>query len=120
VPAAPYRINTVANMKEIDKIALKRFQMAARHQILCVNKAKRLNPHESITHVGGANADGTRWKMTEGNAINGIESMKSEFYVHVNEINVDVIVATHNGHKYIKTLNDGVGPDNLLRLPECH
>jgi hypothetical protein len=30
-----------------------------------------------------------------------------------------VIVAVHNGHKYIKTKADGIQPDNLLSLPEC-
>jgi hypothetical protein len=32
---------------------------------------------------------------------------------------VNVIVATHNGNKYIKTEADGIHPDNLLALPEC-
>jgi hypothetical protein len=32
---------------------------------------------------------------------------------------VEVIVATHNGKKYIKTEADGPHPNNLLALPEC-
>jgi hypothetical protein len=31
----------------------------------------------------------------------------------------EVIIATHLGHKYLKTTADGVHPDNLLALPEC-
>ena len=31
----------------------------------------------------------------------------------------DVIVATRNGHKYLKTEADYDTPDNLLSLPEC-
>ena len=31
----------------------------------------------------------------------------------------NVIVAVHNGNKYIKTENDGLHPNNLLALPEC-
>lgn len=32
---------------------------------------------------------------------------------------VKVIIATHNGHEYVKTQNDGIQPDNLLAKPEC-
>jgi hypothetical protein len=27
--------------------------MASRHEISCINKSDRFNPHERITHVGG-------------------------------------------------------------------
>ncbi len=37
--------------------------MADRHQILCVNKSDRDNPHERITHIGGKNGDGSRWNL---------------------------------------------------------
>jgi hypothetical protein len=46
--------------------------MADRHQILCVNKSDRYNPHERITHIGGKNANGTRWHITQEAAIAGI------------------------------------------------
>lgn len=32
---------------------------------------------------------------------------------------VKLIVATHNGHEYVKTENYGIQPDNLLAKPEC-
>ncbi len=53
--------------------------MADRHQVLCVNKSDRPNPHERITHIGGKNGDSTRWSLTQQDAIGGIESGKWAF-----------------------------------------
>jgi hypothetical protein len=94
--------------------------MATRHQITCVNKSNRTDPHERITHVGGKNQDGTNWRITQEEAIQGIQGGKWQFYVAKGGHSVDVIVATSRfGNKYIKTENDGDQPDNLLSLPEC-
>lgn len=94
--------------------------MAQDVQIKCINKSDRYNPHERITHVGGTNPDGTRWKLTQEAAIAGIEAGKWNFYVSVGGRTVRVIVArSAAGHKYLKTENDGEQPNNLLSLPEC-
>jgi hypothetical protein len=94
--------------------------MAARLEVLCVNKSDRYNPHERIRYIGGKNADGTRWKLGETDAIAGIEEGKWEFYVAKGGHVVNVIIAVSPyGNKYLKTTADGDQPDNLLSLPEC-
>lgn len=93
--------------------------MAKRARIRCINKTDRLNPHERIRNVGGINSDNSRWKVSQQQTIEKIESGECEFYVSEGGHTVDVIVATHKGNKYIKTTADGLHPDNLLALPEC-
>ena len=94
--------------------------MAVKVQIQCINKTPRQNPHERISHVGGVNPDGTRWKLTLDEAIRGVEAGKWDFFVKVAGKEVKVIVAkSAAGHKYLKTENDGEQPNNLLSLPEC-
>ena len=92
----------------------------SRHQVTCITKrGTHYSAHERISFIGGVNADNTRWKLSEDEAIKSIENGKYEFYVSVNGRTVDVIVATHNGRKYLKTRADDYSPNNLLSLPDC-
>ncbi|CAG0946251.1 hypothetical protein ANRL1_02869 [Anaerolineae bacterium] len=94
--------------------------MATRVEIQCVKKSDRMNPHERITHVGGRNHDGTSWKLTQEQAIQGIENNEWSFFVRQAGQVVNVVVETSRyGHKYLKTVADGEQPNNLLSLPEC-
>ena len=95
--------------------------MATSLRIRCIHKRERQNPGEHITHIGGINSDMTRWKLTEENAIAGIESDKWTFYVERPEGHrIGVIIArSPHGRKYLKTIADGEVPNNLLSLTEC-
>ena len=60
---------------------------------MCINKSDRQNPHERIRNVGGVNAGGTRWRLSEDEAIRGIEAGKWDFYTHVDGRTADVMLS---------------------------
>ena len=93
--------------------------MATRVEIGCINKSDRFNPHERILNVGGVNTDGTRWKLSQTEAIHYIVQDTYLFYVNRGGNMVYVVIASQYGWKYLKTTADGEQPDNLLSLPEC-
>jgi hypothetical protein len=75
--------------------------MASKHQVTCINKSDRFNPHERIRAIGGLNPDGTNWKLSQQDAIRGIEAGTWAFYVSVKGRTVNIIVAISRfGHKY--------------------
>jgi len=88
--------------------------------ISCVSKkASHYDAHERIAGVGGLNDDNSRWKMGVFDVINAIEQKRIQFQVSIGGKMVPLVVAVHNGIKYLKTATDGYSPDNLLHLPEC-
>ena len=94
--------------------------MADNVQITCINKQSRQSPYERISHVGGVNRDGTRWRLSLSDAIKGMEDGKWKFYVSVGGHSVWVVIGiSPHGNKYLRTQSDSDTPDNLLSLLEC-
>lgn len=88
-------------------------------QVTCIKKQDHFDPRRRITAIGGQYLNGARWTMSEDDAIRAIENRTESFFVSVKGQTADVIVAIHEGRKYLKTRPDGEIPDNLLSLPEC-
>lgn len=94
--------------------------MATPVQVSCIVKDDRYSAYERIQYIGGSNPDGTRWKLSVGQAIADIEAGKYAFYVErPRGDRVRVVVAVRNGKKYLRTEADGDEPNNLLSLPTC-
>ena len=88
-------------------------------QVTCITKrGDHYDPHERIQGIGGGTVF-ARWWRAEDDAIRDIEQDSLAYYTNVSGRTAWLIVATHNGRKYLKTQEDGYRPDNLLSLPEC-
>ncbi len=87
-------------------------------KISYVAKTDNNQPHEIIKEVGGINNNGTKWRFTQQQIINDIESGEYQYYVSVDNQPVRVIIGkAPSGAKYLKTEKDGEKPDNILDLP---
>ena len=91
-------------------------------QVSCIRKRDRQNPHERIEGLGGMHAS-KRWYMVEEEIISELEkpdiTRRWNFYTSVYGRTAWVMVAVHNGRKYLRTTADTTTQNNLLSLPEC-
>ncbi len=91
----------------------------ARFQVVCITKrGGHYNPHERISHLGIRTAQG-RSVYTQEQIISWVESRQHTFFVANAGRTAEVVVATRNGRKYLKTTADGADPSNLLSRPDC-
>jgi hypothetical protein len=87
---------------------------------MCINKPDRYDYYRHITHIGGVNPDGSKWHLSEEEAIAGIRRGEWTFYVEGGGRTVWVTIEKGpSGREYLKTEPDGYREDNLLSLPEC-
>jgi len=91
-----------------------------RYLISSVTRSDRLNHDRRIRAIGGVNPDGAHWRLSEAEAIAGIEAGSWSFYLDRDGRELPVIVAVSKyGSKYIKGAGDALHPESLLALPEC-
>jgi hypothetical protein len=91
--------------------------MAGDFQVTCiVKRGGHFNPHERIEALGNSAGN---WMLSESEMIRRVETGAESFYTMVNGRRADIIVAVHEGRKYLKTTADGYAPNNLLNLAEC-
>ena len=89
-------------------------------RIQCITKDNGGNPYERITHVGGINPDGSRWRITQLEATDGIRIGRYQFWVKLDGHSLWVVAAkSATGFTFLKAETDGDEPNGLLRLPEC-
>jgi hypothetical protein len=95
--------------------------MARRFRIRCIVKTDRTSPYERIHAIGGVNPDGSRWTLTQDQAISQIEAGASLLYVEsAVGHRFDLVVAMDAyAHKYLKTALAVAQPVKLLSLPNC-
>lgn len=83
-------------------------------RVTCINKQPRMNIHESITHLGGA-----EWRWTLQQVIDSIKGGANNFFTLIDGKRVYIAVVKGPNGEYLRTHADGKWNDNLLTLPEC-
>ena len=96
-------------------------KMARHPHIRCTVKTDRTSAHERIRAIGGFSPDGSRWTLTQHQAISQMEDGTSVFYIETPcGQRSDLIVATDaHPDKYLKTISDREQLEALLSLPNC-
>jgi hypothetical protein len=87
--------------------------------VKCSEKSREFGEDYEVKAISGPMPDGSSWTSTQSEAIADIEAGKEIFYVQLEGTIAFVIVAIHNGVKYLKTQLDPDVPIVLLALPDC-
>lgn len=87
-----------------------------RRVISTVGRAYSRDPFERVASIGGINADHTRWSLSQPAAIALIEKGTDEFFFHIGDQRVRVVVLTHGGEKYLQSEREKTHPDDLLNV----
>lgn len=95
--------------------------MPERHRVRCVTTGEGADPEERIVRIGGTNTVGVNWRLTQDEAIAGIEGGRWDFFVVQRQGRaLDVVVAkAPSGRKYLSVAGDGDDRTPLLALPAC-
>ena len=85
----------------------------------CVARAGRRPADDRIIGIGGVAPDGSRWRLTEDDAVAAMERGRRFYVEQPKGHRVDLVVVPGFGRKHIRTEADRRGPGLLLDLPEC-
>ena len=88
-------------------------------QVMCVQRRHHSNPCERIVAIGGVRHDGSRWHLTELQAITAIKTGAAHFFVPAAGRTTRIVVDHQKAREYLKTQDDGEAPEGLLDLPDC-
>jgi hypothetical protein len=92
-------------------------------QVSCIIKhPTHYDPHTRIKELGGMH-NGQYWHLPEATIITELEkplaTRRWNFFTNVNDHRVSVVIAEHEGRKYLKTQPDKHPENNLLNLADC-
>jgi hypothetical protein len=87
--------------------------------VSCAEKANGSDPYLEVTAIGGQGRDGSHWHRAISEAIAEVEKGLQTYYVIVNGITPNLVVADRAGKKYLKAPFDPGVPATLLSLPGC-
>jgi hypothetical protein len=90
-------------------------------RIRCIVKSDRTDAHQRVRAICGLKPDASHWTLTHGDAVSQIEDGTSVFYIErTGGRRLEVVVAMDlRAHKYLKTVEDEIQPEELLYLPSC-
>lgn len=91
-------------------------------QVSCTEKDRAADLPSQVRAIGGTRKEGNtwvRWRKTQAAAIAEIEAGEQTYYVNITGSAPNLVVATHNGIKYLKAPADKDAPTTLLSLPDC-
>jgi hypothetical protein len=95
----------------------------ATYFVVCITKHPfHTDPHVRIQYLGTSldrSSDKATSKLTVPQVVLAIRNGHKFYCADDRGDLAEVIIARHNGHEYVKTVNDRTKLDNLLYKPEC-
>jgi hypothetical protein len=88
-------------------------------RVTCVIRRRLAGLTRSIVALGGVDAQGEPWQFSKQQVISAIERGET-FYVQQDGKQVNLVVASRFGQKYLKTEADTLLTNNLAKLPSCY